>query len=96
MKIILSPAKKMNMDLEHSGPMGLPVFLKQTEEILSAFYGVLKAMDGVTPYRLEMQAKASIGGKKICMSYGEADYMRLSEMKAELSLILHQKSIPSV
>ena len=64
MKIILSPAKKMNMDLEHSGPMGLPVFLKQTEEILSAFYGVLKAMDGVTPYRLEMQTKASIGGKK--------------------------------
>lgn len=30
--------------------------------ILSAFYGVLKPMDGVTPYRLEMQAKASIGG----------------------------------
>lgn len=30
--------------------------------ILSAFYGVLKAMDGVTPYRLEMQAKASING----------------------------------
>ena len=137
MKIILSPAKKMNMDLEHSGPLGLPVFLDQTEEILawlksksyeelkvlwkcndkiaqqnverleqmnlweqltpavlayegiayqymapavfedghydyvqehlrilSAFYGVLKAMDGVVPYRLEMQAKASIGGKK--------------------------------
>ena len=32
--------------------------------ILSAFYGVLKAMDGVTPYRLEMQAKASINGAK--------------------------------
>ena len=32
--------------------------------ILSAFYGVLKPMDGVTPYRLEMQAKASIGGYK--------------------------------
>lgn len=28
--------------------------------ILSAFYGVLKVMDGVTPYRLEMQAKAGI------------------------------------
>ena len=35
MKIILSPAKKMNMDLEHSGPLGLPVFLDQTEEILA-------------------------------------------------------------
>ena len=32
--------------------------------ILSAFYGVLKPMDGVIPYRLEMQAKASISGHK--------------------------------
>ena len=32
--------------------------------ILSAFYGVLKAMDGVSPYRLEMQAKATIGDEK--------------------------------
>ena len=29
--------------------------------ILSAFYGVLKPRDGVTPYRLEMQAKVGIG-----------------------------------
>ena len=137
MKIILSPAKKMNMDPDRLAPAGLPDFLDQTEEILSwlrdrsyeelktlwkcndkiaqqnivrleqmelrsqltpavlsyegiayqymapavfesdhyeyvqehlrilsAFYGVLRAMDGVTPYRLEMQAKASIGGKK--------------------------------
>ena len=137
MKIILSPAKKMNTVLEYPGVVGLPAFLDQTEKILawlkskayeelkalwkcndkivqqnvdrlkhmelrnqltpavlayegiayqymaptvfedghyeyvqehlrilSAFYGVLRAMDGVTPYRLEMQAKASIGGKK--------------------------------
>lgn len=32
--------------------------------ILSAFYGVLRPMDGVTPYRLEMQAKAHIGNYK--------------------------------
>ena len=30
--------------------------------ILSGFYGVLKPMDGVTPYRLEMQAKAEVDG----------------------------------
>ena len=30
--------------------------------ILSGFYGVLKPMDGVVPYRLEMQAKAGAGG----------------------------------
>lgn len=137
MKIILSPAKKMNVDLETLLPLDLPVFLSDTKQILgwlqeksyqelkklwacndkiteqnvqrletmeleknltpavlsyegiayqymapavfeethldyvqkhlrilSAFYGVLKPMDGVTPYRLEMQAKASVDGKK--------------------------------
>lgn len=37
-------------------------YIQEHLRILSAFYGVLKPMDGVTPYRLEMQAKASIGG----------------------------------
>lgn len=137
MKIILSPAKKMNIDLDSLDYVDLPHYLEQTEEILSwlqtksyarlkklwqcndkiaeqnferlrsmelhkrltpailsyegiayqymappvfeykqfdyvqehlrilsGFYGVLKPMDGVTPYRLEMQAKASIGGHK--------------------------------
>ena len=130
MKIILSPAKKMNVVSDLLAPQGMPAFLDQTEEILawlrtksygelkklwgcndkiaeqnmdrlrhmdlhrnltpailsyegiayqymapsvfedrqleyvqehlrilSAFYGVLKPADGVTPYRLEMQAK---------------------------------------
>ena len=30
--------------------------------ILSGFYGVLKPFDGVVPYRLEMQAKATVDG----------------------------------
>lgn len=137
MKIILSPAKKMNMDTDSLSPIGLPSYLDKTEiilkwlksksyeelknlwgcndkiakqnferlehmdiydnltpavlayegiayqymaptvfetnqfdyvqehlRILSAFYGVLKAMDGVTLYRLEMQAKACIDGSK--------------------------------
>lgn len=137
MKIILSPAKKMNIELDILDYVDLPEHLQQTEEImgwlksksyeelkklwccndkiaeqnfkrlenmdlrkqltpailsyegiayqymapavfeygqfdyvqehlriLSAFYGVLKPMDGVTPYRLEMQAKASIEGYK--------------------------------
>ena len=137
MKIILSPAKKMNEDLDTLEPLGLPEYITQSEEILawlreqspghlqkmwrcndniaaqnfrrieymdlyarltpailsyegiayqymapavfedkqliyvqehlrilSAFYGVLKPMDGVTPYRLEMQARASIGSAK--------------------------------
>lgn len=137
MKIILSPAKKMNVAPDLLAFQGMPVFLGQTEEILSwlrtksygelkklwgcndkiakqnmdriqhmnlhrnltpailsyegiayqymapsvfedcqleyvqehlrilsAFYGVLKPADGVTPYRLEMQAKAAVGSHK--------------------------------
>jgi hypothetical protein len=137
MRIILSPAKKMNVNTDMLDIQGMPVFLQQTEEILSwmksksneelkklwgcndkiaeqnferlehmelrraltpavlsyegiayqymaptvfddaqlnyvqehlrilsAFYGVLKPMDGVTPYRLEMQAKAALDGHK--------------------------------
>lgn len=142
MKIILSPAKKMNVNTDDQAPMGLPVFMEQTEEILSfmqglsyaeakklwtcsdgiagqnydrlqhmdlyhqltpavlsyegiayqymapsvfesgqfdyvqehlrilsAFYGVVKPMDGVTPYRLEMQARAKIAGTKDLYAY---------------------------
>lgn len=143
MKIIMSPAKRMNVDPDTLECLGFPVFLEQTEEILkwlkarsyeelkalwscnegiarqnverlkgmelgggltfrgnltpailsyegisyqymapavfedghlayiqehlrilSGFYGVLRPMDGVMPYRLEMQAKAAIGGCK--------------------------------
>ncbi len=39
-------------------------YVQEHLRILSGFYGILRPMDGVTPYRLEMQAKASAGGKK--------------------------------
>lgn len=32
--------------------------------ILSGFYGLLKPFDGITPYRLEMQAKLRVGDQK--------------------------------
>lgn len=137
MKIIISPAKKMNMDTDSLGYRDLPHFLPQTEQlckrlqrmsyeelkalwkcndkiaalnverlkqldlqqnltpailsyegiqyqymapgvftddayayiqkhlrILSGFYGVLRPFDGVVPYRLEMQAKLSMGNTK--------------------------------
>ncbi len=142
MKIIISPAKKMNIDLETIEPQAYPVFLQQTEVILqklwtmsleelkvlwkcndkiaiqnyerihsmtlrekltpailsyegiqyqymaptifennmleyvqehlcilSGFYGVLRPMDGVTPYRLEMQAKLTLREKKNLYEY---------------------------
>ncbi|MCR4751816.1 MAG: peroxide stress protein YaaA [Eubacterium sp.] len=37
-------------------------YIQEHLRIMSGFYGVLKPMDGVTPYRLEMQAKADIAG----------------------------------
>ncbi len=39
-------------------------YVNEHLRILSGFYGVLKPMDGVVPYRLEMQAKATPGGCK--------------------------------
>lgn len=151
MRVIISPAKKMNVDTDTLKPVGLPVFLKETEEImewmqslsfsevkklwgcnekiaelnfkrfeemelrrgltpallsyegiqyqymapavfeegqyeyvqehlriLSGFYGVLRPMDGVTPYRLEMQAKVKLSGKKDLYDYwGERMYREI-------------------
>ena len=137
MRIIIAPAKKMNIDLDNFIPESLPQFLDQTERlksalqamspkelqklwrcndaiaalnverlrnmdlrsrltpavlayegiqyrymapgvfetgqfayirehlrILSGFYGLLRPFDGVTPYRLEMQARLSVDGYK--------------------------------
>ena len=39
-------------------------YVQEHLRILSGFYGVVKPMDGVVPYRLEMQAKAAVRGYK--------------------------------
>ena len=39
-------------------------YIEEHLRILSGYYGVLRPMDGVTPYRLEMQARASVDGHK--------------------------------
>ena len=44
-------------------------YLQNHLRILSAFYGILKPMDGVTPYRLEMQAKDEIEEKTNLYDY---------------------------
>lgn len=36
-------------------------YIQEHLRILSGFYGILKPFDGVTPYRLEMQAKLKVG-----------------------------------
>ena len=165
MKIIISPAKKMNIDTDTFAPMGLPVFLSRTKElmdymkglsyeeakmlwscndkiaaqnferyaqmdlergltpailsyegiqyqymspmvfsetaldyvqknlrILSGFYGIVKPFDGITPYRLEMQAKASIGGFKDLYEYwGDSLYQELTSDGDHLILNLASK-----
>jgi cytoplasmic iron level regulating protein YaaA (DUF328/UPF0246 family) len=44
--------------------------------ILSGFYGVVKPMDGVVPYRLEMQAKASVSSCKNLYDFWGASLYR--------------------
>ena len=39
-------------------------YIQEHLRILSGFYGILRPFDGVTPYRLEMQAKLKIGACK--------------------------------
>lgn len=48
--------------------------------ILSGFYGLLKPLDGVVPYRLEMQAKVMLSGYKDLYDYwGDRLYKKLYE-----------------
>lgn len=50
-------------------------YVQEHVRILSGFYGVLKPMDGVVPYRLEMQAKAKVGDfKNLYEFWGDSLY----------------------
>lgn len=44
-------------------------YLQEHLRILSGFYGVLRPFDGVTPYRLEMQAKLAADGARDLYSF---------------------------
>ena len=44
-------------------------YVQEHLRILSGFYGVVRPMDGVSPYRLEMQAKLEIDGAKNLYEY---------------------------
>jgi cytoplasmic iron level regulating protein YaaA (DUF328/UPF0246 family) len=48
-------------------------YLQEHLRILSGFYGILKPMDGVVPYRLEMQAKLKPELKAPCTPENPAD-----------------------
>ena len=48
-------------------------YLQKNLRILSGFYGLLRPFDGVTPYRLEMQAKLAVDGAKDLYGFWGAD-----------------------
>ena len=51
-------------------------YVQEHLRILSGFYGVLKPMDGVVPYRLEMQAKAVVDEYKNLYDFWGDDLYR--------------------
>lgn len=66
----LTPAilSYVGIQYQYMAPGVLPeralAYLQEHLRILSGFYGVLRPFDGVTPYRLEMQARLSLGDAK--------------------------------
>ena len=53
-------------------------YIQQHLRILSGFYGALKPMDGVVPYRLEMQAKINMNGYHDLYSFwGDSIYSEI-------------------
>lgn len=70
--------------------------LRYVEEklcILSGFYGVLRPMDAVTPYRLELQAKAAVAGHKNLYAFWEISCTAPCGMRALSSSISPRRSI---
>ena len=51
-------------------------YVQEHLRILSGFYGVVKPMDGVVPYRLEMQAKAKLPGFRNLYEFWGEDLYR--------------------
>lgn len=65
-------------------------YIQEHLRILSGFYGILRPFDGVTPYRLEMQAKLKIGACKDLYAYwGDRLAQKLS---AETDCVLNLAS----
>ena len=55
---------------------GQYAYVQEHLRILSGFYGVVKPMEGVVPYRLEMQAKAAVIGTRSLYEFWGEDLYR--------------------
>lgn len=63
-------------------------YLDEHLHILSGFYGILNAFDGVVPYRLEMQAKLKIGEYKNLYEFWGSKIAEYLSSKSEVILNL--------
>jgi cytoplasmic iron level regulating protein YaaA (DUF328/UPF0246 family) len=55
-------------------------YVQEHLRILSGFYGVVRPLDGVVPYRLEMQAKASVDGyRNLYDFWGDSMYREVMD-----------------
>lgn len=66
------------------------IYIQKHLRILSGLYGVLRPFDGVTPYRLEMQAKLQVNGQKDLYAYWGRQIA--DQLSAESSCILNLAS----
>ena len=66
-------------------------YVQRHLRILSGFYGVLRPMDGVVPYRLEMQAKARVAGARNLYEFWGDDLYR--EVLDESRIIVNLASV---
>lgn len=65
-------------------------YVEEHLRILSGFYGLLRPFDGVTPHRLEMQAKLSVNGCKDLYAYWGDKLAR--QLCAETDVVLNLAS----
>ena len=65
-------------------------YLREHLRILSGFYGLLRPFDGVTPYRLEMQAKLPVDGHRDLYQFWGGDLAR--QLAAETDFVLNLAS----
>ena len=65
-------------------------YLREYLRILSGFYGLLRPFDGVTPYRLEMQAQLKVDGCRDLYQFWEDRLAR--QLAAETDFVLNLAS----
>lgn len=97
------------LQYQHMAPAvfttGALSYIAENLRILSGFYGILKPFDGVTPYRLEMQAALSVNGCKdlyefwadrICKSLLAEDRTIINLASEEYSRCIEKYITPDV